>query len=369
MKRYLNEQIIRDLKKKMVFLGGPRQVGKTTMALQILKDKQNYLNWDISQHREKILKGELPPGEMLVFDEIHKYRSWRNYLKGLYDLQHGNQKILVTGSARLDFYRFGGDSLQGRYHFLRLHPLSVAELAIKSQNNFMELLELGGFPEPFLGKSKVEAKRWSREYRTRLVREDLLSLERVQDIGNLELLIIRLPELVGSPLSLNALREDLQISHKTLSKWMNILERLYAVFRLMPLGSPKIRAVKKEQKHYHFDWSLVQDMPRRFENMVALHLLKWVHYEEDTKGRNIELRYFRDIEGKEVDFVVTEDNKPFLFVECKWSDDELNKTLIYLKRKFPQADAWQIHATGKRDYQTKEGIRVAPSLLFLQGLI
>jgi len=131
----------------------------------------------------------------------------------------------------------------------------------------------------------------------------------------------------------------------------------------------KIRAVKKEQKHYHFDWSLVQDMPRRFENMVALHLLKWVHYEEDTKGRNIELRYFRDIEGKEVDFVVTEDNKPFLFVECKWSDDELNKTLIYLKRKFPQADAWQIHATGKRDYQTKEGIRVAPSLLFLQGLI
>lgn len=369
MKRYLQKQIIKDIKRKMVFLGGPRQVGKTTLALQLLEDRKNYLNWDKSEHREKILKGELPSGKMLVFDEIHKYKSWRNYLKGLYDSQQGDQKILVTGSARLDFYRFGGDSLQGRYHFLRLHPLSVSEIGIKNQKDFMKLLELGGFPEPFLGKSHVEAKRWSREYRTRLIREDLVSLERVQDIGNLELLMIRLPELVGSPLSLNALREDLQVSHKTLSQWMNILERLYAVFRLVPLGAPKIRAVKKERKHYHFDWSLIQDMPKRFENLVASHLLKWVHFEEDAKGRNIELRYFRDIEGKEVDFVVTEDDKPLLFVECKWADDEVNKTLIYLKRKFPQADAWQIHATGNRDYQTKEGIRVAPALLFLQGLI
>lgn len=369
MIRYLSKQVIKDLSKKMVFIGGPRQVGKTTLALQILKNRQNYLNWDIPEHRERILRGELPAGDMIVLDEIHKYRSWRNYLKGLYDYGKYDRKVLVTGSARLDFYRFGGDSLQGRYHFLRLHPLSVAETGKGTKKDFMNLLELGGFPEPFLGKSKVEAKRWSREYRTRLIREDLLSLEKVQDIGNLELLVLRLPELVGSPLSLNALREDLQISHKTISHWAEILERLYVIFRLMPFGAPKIRAVKKERKHYHYDWVLVQNMSKRFENMVASHLLKWVHYEEDTKGRNVELRYFRDLEGREVDFVVIEDGKVILLIECKWSDDDVSKTLVYLKRKFPHARAWQLHATGKKDYQTKENIRVAPAWIFLRELV
>lgn len=369
MKRYLTRQIQQDLQRKMVFLGGPRQVGKTTLALSLLKNEQAYLNWDIAEHREKILKRELPPVDMLVFDEIHKYRSWRNYLKGLFDLYRKDRKILVTGSARLDLYRFGGDSLQGRYHFLRLHPLSVAELKIDTQKGLMDLLELGGFPEPFLGGSVVEAKRWSREYRTRLLRDDVTSLERIKDLGTLELLMLRLPELVGSPLSLNSLREDLQISHKTLANWVAILERLYAIFRLRPLGASKIRAVKKEQKHYHFDWSLVADMPLRFENLVAAHLLKWVHFEQDTKGRDVELCYFRDIDGREVDFVVTENNRPFLLIECKWSDDSPSKALKYLKTKFPKVAAWQIHAAGTKNYETPEGIRVAPALLLLKDLI
>ncbi|MBF0532699.1 MAG: ATP-binding protein [Candidatus Omnitrophica bacterium] len=369
MERYLFQQIEHDLKHKMVFLGGPRQVGKTTLALSLLDDKKGYLNWDIQEHRERILKQELPAVPMLVFDEIHKYRSWRNYLKGLYDLYRKDRQILVTGSGRLDLYRFGGDSLQGRYHFLRLHPLSVAELSMTTEKGLTDLLELGGFPEPFLGGSRVEAKRWSREYRTRLLRDDVASLERVQDLGNLELLMLRLPELVGSPLSLNSLREDLQVSHKTLANWVMILERLYAIFRLSPFGSAKIRAVKKEQKHYHFDWTLVPDMALRFENLVAVHLLKWVHYEQDTKGRDVELCYFRDIDGREVDFVVTENNLPITLVECKWADAEIGKAMRYLKNKFPGAAAWQIHATGKKDYETAEQIRVAPALTLLKELV
>ena len=366
--RYLTSQIKHDLSKKMVFLGGPRQVGNTTLAKSISKDPKGYLNWDIAEHREKILKREIPPAEILILDEIHKYRSWRNYLKGLYDLSK-ERKILVTGSARLDLYRFGGDSLQGRYHYLRLHPLSVAELKINRQEDIRPLLELGGFPEPFLGGSQVEAKRWSREYRTRLIREDVVSLERIQDLGNLELLMLRLPELVGSPLSLNALREDLQISHKTLASWVSVLERMYAIFRLSPIGAPRIRAVKKEQKHYHFDWSLVPEMPYRFENLAASHLLKWVHFEQDTKGREVDLAYFRDIDGREVDFVVTENRKPIMLVECKWGDDDLSKSLRYLKNKFPKAAAWQIHAAGKKDYETEEGIRVAPAIELLKNLV
>jgi predicted AAA+ superfamily ATPase len=367
-RRYLHSQIQADLKKKMVFVAGPRQVGKTTVALSLPRASHAYLNWDIAEHRERILRNELPTGKLWVFDELHKYRRWRNYLKGIYDGRPAGQRILVTGSGRLDLYRFGGDSLQGRYHLLHLHPFSVAEQRINDRDGFRQLLRLGGFPEPFLGGNEVAAKRWSREYRTRLVREDVVSLERIQDLGHLELLMLRLPDLVGSPLSINALREDLQISHKALSSWIGALERLYAVFRLPPFGAPRIRAVKKEQKHYHFDWAVVPDDAARFENLVASHLLKWVHFEQDTKGRELELRYFRDLDGREVDFVITDRTKPILFVECKWADAAIDKSLHYLKTKFPDAAAWQLSATGTKDYQNAEGIRVAHALTLLAGL-
>lgn len=369
MERYLRGQVDADLRRKMVFIGGPRQVGKTTLALQVLGSTVGYLNWDVAEHREAILRRELPVSPILAFDELHKYRLWRGYLKGLHDAQKPARRILVTGSARLDYYRFGGDSLQGRYHYLRLHPLSVAELKMDTARGLQDLLRLGGFPEPFLGATEVEARRWSREYRTRLVREDVTSLERIEDLGSLELLLLRLPDLVSSRLSLNALREDLQVSHKTVQKWMAVLERLYAVFLVSPFGAPRIRAVKKSQKHYHFDWSLVPEMPQRFENLVGSHLLKWVHFEIDARGRDLELRYFRDVEGREVDFVVVEGKKPLLLVECKWGDDQVSPSLRYLKARFPTADAWQVSATGTKDFETPEGLRVAPALKLLATLI
>ena len=353
----------------MVFVSGPRQVGKTTMARGLPGAKKGYLSWDVAEDREKILRGQLPPAPLWVFDEIHKYRSWRNFLKGVFDGRRPSQRILVTGSARLDFYRHGGDSLQGRYHLFRLHPLSVAELKLKTPGELRDLLTLGGFPEPYFGGSEVEARRWSREYRDRLVREDVASLERVQDLGNIELLALRLPELVGSPLSINALREDLQVAHKTVANWLRILERLYAIFRLAPFGAPRLRAVKKEQKHYQFDWTLVPDPAARFENLVASHLLKWVHFEQDAKGRDLELRYFRDRDGREVDFVVTEKGVPLWFVEAKSADADVSSSLRSLEARFPKAEARQVSAAGTKDYVSPEGIRVAPATLFLSTLV
>jgi len=367
--RYLAGQIRRDLVRKMVFVAGPRQVGKTTLALSLPGARAGYLSWDVAEHRERILKSELPAGRLWVLDEIHKYRRWRNYLKGVYDGRRRGQRILVTGSGRLDLYRFGGDSLQGRYHLLRLHPFSAAELGLKTPAELRELLTLGGFPEPYLSGSEVEARRWSRQHRTLLVREDVVSLERIQDLGHLELLVLRLPELVGSPLSVNALREDLQVSHKTVSAWIAALARLYAVFRLPPLGAPRIRAVKKEQKHYLFDWSVVPGDSARFENLVACHFLKWVHFEQDSLGLDVELRYFRDVEGREVDFVVVEGRRPRLLVECKWADAEIDRSLRYLKARFPDAEAWQISATGIKDFVSPEGIRCAPALTLLGRLV
>ena len=367
--RYLTAALRHDLARKMAFVAGPRQVGKTTLALGLPGARDAYLNWDIARHRDRILRGELPAGAFWIFDEIHKYRRWRNYLKGLYDGRPRGQKILVTGSGRLDLYRFGGDSLQGRYHLLRLHPFSVAELGMSRPAQLLDLLRLGGFPEPFLGGSETQARRWSREYRSLLVREEIVALERIQDLGHLELLMLRLPELVGSPLSVNALREDLQVSHKAVESWIGALERLFAVFRLAPFGAPRIRAVKKEQKHYHLDWTVVPGDAARFENLVACHLLKWVHFEQDTQGRDIELRYFRDIEGREVDFVVVEGRHPRLLVECKLGDAEADRSLRYLKARFPEADAWQISATGTKDYQNPDGVRVAPAVQLLRTLV
>jgi len=364
--RYLTAQIRRDLEKKMVFVGGPRQVGKTVIAKTLTQ--AGYLNWDTAEHRERILRRELPRTPLWVFDELHKYRGWRNYLKGLYD--GGRKHILVTGSARLDYYRFGGDSLQGRYHYLRLHPLSAAELNLRYAADWRQLLALGGFPEPFLSGSATEAKRWSREYRSRLVREDLADLERVTDLGGLELLLLRLPELVGAPLSVNALREDLRLGYKTAAKWLDGLERMYAIFRLAPFGPPRSRAVKKERKHYHFDWSVVPEPGARFENLVASHLLKWVHFEVDAKGRELELRNFRDVAGREVDFVVVEDGRrPVLLVECKHGDAPVGKGLKAMKARYPDCPAWQLSALGKKDYETPQGIRVAPALVLLRDLL
>jgi predicted AAA+ superfamily ATPase len=180
--RYLSEPIAKDLEKKMVFLSGPRQVGKTTLAKRLLGKGPGYLNWDIPAHRSSILAGELPPSDFWILDEIHKYRKWRNYLKGLCDEWKDRKKILVTGSARLDHYRFGGDSLQGRYHFYRLHQFSAAELGMKTSRDLGTLMTLGGFPEPFTGSSEKEARRWSREYRSLIVREEVNSLEHILDL-------------------------------------------------------------------------------------------------------------------------------------------------------------------------------------------
>jgi hypothetical protein len=353
----------------MVLVAGARQVGKTTFARALPGGRAGYLNWDVAADRERILTRALPAGALWIFDELHKFRGWRNYLKGLWDGRPERQHVLVTGSARLDFYRFGGDSLQGRYHLLRMHPLSVAELGLTSAADWRALRTLGGFPEPFFGGSAREARRWSTEHRNLLIRDELVSLERVDDVGRLEMLALRLPELVGAPLSINSLREDLEVSHKTLTRWVSLLERLYALILVPPFGSPRVRAIKKSPKHYHLDWTLAPSPGASFENLVAIHLLKWVHYRQDVEGLDLELRYFRDVDGREVDFVVTDRRKPVLMVEAKLDDVAVDPALRYLKAKYPACPAWQIHAQGIKDYQTPEGIRVAPAPVLLRTFV
>jgi len=367
--RILTPQVVADLAEKMVLVSGPRQSGKTTMARAILGRRHRafagrYLNWDDDEARTRVLRREFRRDGLVVFDELHKFSRWRNFLKGLYDENRGRTQILVTGSARLDLYRRGGDSLQGRYHHLRLHPLSLKEAGCA----LADLMALGPFPEPLLAGSLTRARRWSRQYRSRLVREDVASLERVDELGALEQLSVRLPALVGSPLSLNALREDLQVAHRTVERWTDILERLLFVFRLPPFGPARIKAVKKSRKHYLFDWTAVPEDGPRFENLVGFHLLKECHFQEDVAGLDAELRFFRDVEGREVDFVQMVGGKPVRFVECKLAETKIAPSLLYLRRKFPAVEAVQVLARAGVDRAGELGVRLVSADRFLGEL-
>jgi hypothetical protein len=366
--RYLKFPVGDDLKEKMVFVGGPRQVGKTTFALGFLSEPSlkhpAYLNWDSAPRRRSLLRGELPPGEaVLVFDEIHKYSRWRNLIKGYFDTERGQRAFLVTGSARLDFYRRGGDSLQGRYHYYRLHPFTLSELAARpTPGDLEQLLRLGGFPEPFLRGQERFWRRWQLERVARVVREDIRDLENVREIGLLELLADDLPNRVGAPLSVRNVAQSLEVSYMTAARWIDIFDRLYFCFRLSPFGSKKIRAVRKEQKVYLWDWSLVREEGPRFENLVASHLLKYCHYQEDTQGYRMELRFLRDTDKREVDFVVMRDRKAIFAVECKSGERAVSPSLFYFKERIPVGRFYQVHL-GSRDYE-KDGVRVLPFATF-----
>jgi predicted AAA+ superfamily ATPase len=367
--RYLKEAISETRGKKMVFLGGPRQVGKTTLALTLLGDHANerhpgYLNWDNPLVPSKVRRLELPMDQpILVFDEIHKYAHWRNLIKGIFDTEKSRRWIIVTGSARLDYYRKGGDSLAGRYRYFRLHPFSVMELnRHPSSVELSALLRFGGFPEPLFTQSEDDHRIWQRDRISRVVREDLRDLEMVREISLIETLVDLLPERVGSPLSVKGLREDLEVDHKTVERWLTILENLYYCFRIPPYGSSKVRAVKKEKKLYLWDWSSIPDEGPRFENLVASQLLKYCHWIEDTRGFSMELRFLRDTDKREVDFVVLKDRKPMFAVECKSGEKAIGPALHYFEARTPIPAFYQVHR-GKRSFASGK-ITVLPFLEF-----
>ncbi len=370
MKRYLEGKIRDDLGEKMVFLGGPRQVGKTTLALGLLPgaDERHpaYLNWDSLPARRSLLAGELPSDEkLLILDEVHKYKAWRNLVKGFYDTHKSSRSFLVTGSARLDHYRRGGDSLQGRYHYHRLHPLSLQELSTApTQHDLEQLLTFGGFPEPFLKASRRHWLRWQNEHTSRVIQEDLFSLEHVKEVSQMELLASVLPERVGSPLSVNNLRTDLCVAFETADRWITILENLYYCFRITPFGVPRLRAATKERKLYLWDWSLCEKESARFENIVASNLLKFCHYHEDSFGEPLSLHFLRDSEGREIDFVVLKNKMPLFAVECKTGEQALSRHISYFATRTNIPHFYQVHL-GTKDYEVAQAkARVLPFTTF-----
>jgi predicted AAA+ superfamily ATPase len=370
MERYLEQYIKKDLKEKIVLLSGPRQVGKTTLAKQ-LSEFHTYLNFDATTDRQIIQTMEWNRDtELIIFDELHKMKKWKSWIKGIYDTEGVSPALLVTGSARLDTYRKKGESLAGRFFYYRLHPLTVKEichfLGEKPQNALDKILRLGGFPEPYLKGDEAYAKRFRRIHTDTIVREDLLDLENVRDIKSIEILIDLLRSRVGSTTSYASLANDLQVSIHTVKHWLQILENMYIIFPVRPYHKNIARSLLKEAKYYLYDTGSVEgDLGAKLENTVACALLRDLHYIEDTTGSKVDLHFLRDKEKREVDFLPVIDGIPVCMIEVKVSDNNFSSSLLHFHSKLNKARAYQI-AYELEHKKTKNEARMLPAHEFLR---
>jgi uncharacterized protein len=344
----------------MLFMAGPRQVGKTTLAQSLAESYTNhvYLNWDILSHRSRLIKNptffenierqdESTP--LVVLDEIHKYKDWKNYLKGIYDQFHQEFQFLISGSGRLDMYQKGGDSLAGRYYLFHLWPFTISELgkATVAHDDFLKnplkismqrhaefqeiwsnLAELSGFPEPYLAGRKTTYRRWSNTYSQRLIREDIRDLTGVKFVGDMETLYYLLPSKIGSPISIPSLSQDLKVAYNTVHSWLAMFQRFFMIFSISPWTRKIARAIQKEQKLYLWDVPRIQDPAVRFENMVALELYRAVIIWNDMGYGTFSLHFIKNKEQQEVDFLVADNHKPLFLVEAKLADVHPSPALI-----------------------------------------
>ena len=373
MDRYLYNPIKRDLSKKMVILTGPRQVGKTYLAKELMKEFRNaqYLNYD-HYDDARIIHNQTwsLDADLLILDEIHKMKDWKRFVKGIYDTRPAGQSILITGSARLDTFRQTGESLAGRYFPYRLHPLSVKEIrdSVSPREAISLLNRLGGFPEPFLSGSDSESARWRNQYYTDLIREDILEFSRIHEIKAIRLLVEMLRERVGSPLSYTSIAGDLQIAPNTVRKYVDILESLCIIFLVRPFHANIARAILKEPKAYFFDSGYVKgDEGLKLENTCAVCLLKHAQYLQDTAGEDISLCYVRTRDGREVDFALRKENRITTLIEVKLTENKPTPGLLYFNGRIPDAAAFQL-VQNLRQEESIKGVSVVAAGRWLSTL-
>lgn len=348
----------------MILVSGPRQCGKTTLT-KMLSDQYDYLNFD-SENDRQILKTKSwdRQKDLIILDEIHKMPKWKQWLKGVYDTEDNKPSLLVTGSARIDSYKKVGDSLAGRYFHFRMHPLDVREITqinprASADQVVNRLLEFGGFPEPYLEGSKEFYHLWKKTHLDIILRQDLIDLEIIRNVKQIELLIDLLKTRVGSILSYNSLAQDLQVSDKTIKRWLEILEDMYVIFKLTPYSKNIARSVLKMPKYYFYDIARVTDPAARLENLVAASLLKEIHYRQDCVGEEWGLNFLNKKGAAEIDFLITQDNKPWKMIEVKTADDTPTKNFQLFQKDLPGVKAVQLvhHLSREKTFPNGTEIR------------
>jgi predicted AAA+ superfamily ATPase len=361
MERAIKNYILEDLKEKIVLLSGPRQSGKTTLSRMLVADHE-YFNYDLAEDRlplsEKSWRRDCG---LLVLDELHKMNGWKGWLKGVYDTRGVKPPIIVTGSARLDTARKVGDSMAGRFHLHRLHPFDVKEVAgeMEPSEALDRLMHFGGFPEPFIKGEEVFYNRWRKSHLDIILRQDLLDLESVRNIGALETMLELLRDRVGSPISYKSLSEDLSRDPKTIKQWLELLENMFVIFKVTPYHRNIARSLLKEPKYYFYDAGRVRgDGGARFENVVACALKKELDFLEDTRGHDVALNYLRDKDGREIDFVPVVDGKPAAMIEAKLGDGSPVKGFGAFSRYLPGARMVQVVKDLDREASYESGPEV-----------
>jgi len=378
----------------MAFVAGPRQVGKTTTCTSFKAD-QHYFNWDNENDARIIMEGPdavaenigLSPHRTVVFDELHKFPHWRNFLKGFYDsFARGRFNIVVTGSSRLDVYRKGADSLMGRYFLYHMHPLSVAELAHQkipekelcrpqpvSRADFENLARFGGFPEPYLKQNVRFFNRWKQTRLKLLFREELRDVTRIHEVGQVELLAEFIRQNACQLLNYASLARKIRASQDSVRRWIGVLESLYYCFLIRPWTQNLTRSLIKEPKIYLNDWSLVDNPGIRMENMVACHLFKAVTWWQDLGLGEYGLHFLRTKDKREVDFLVSKEGYPWFMVEVKSSQSRpLTRSLEYFQTRIGAKHAFQVAADArfeKVDCFTYDYPVRVPALTLLSQLI
>lgn len=398
---FINEHLQND--RQMLFLIGPRQVGKTTIS-KLAEDLWSkgdffYFNWDNSEHQQLIISGGLhiikalgikpiigKKQTLIVFDELHKFGKWKQFIKGFFDTYEGVVKIIITGSARLDLYKKQGDSLMGRYFCYHIHPLSIREIIrprvdhaeiaeplLVPQETFLQLLNFGGFPEPFTKQNIRFSNKWHslREYQ--LFREDLRDLTQIQELAQIEFLGTLLQEQAGQLINYTNLAKTIKVSVPTVIRWMNCLENFYFCFKVHPWFNNVKRSLVKEPKIYLWDWSLIKNPGMRAENFVASHLLKAVHFWQDLGLGNYQLNFMRNKEKQEVDFLIVKNNTPWMLIEVNLSNKtSLNQSLFSFKKEINAKHAFQLvfdlPSTKDNCFNTTEPI-IIPVQNFLSQLV
>lgn len=369
MDRHLRKALLAAMQNKIVLLSGPRQCGKTTLSRMLCDDYQ-YCNYDLAEHRlllnEKSWDRQKP---LVIFDELHKMKRWKAWLKGIFDVEGLPPGLLVTGSASLSAFRQTGDSLAGRHFHFRLHPLDMKEAlafsGLKKDDIFARLMTVGGFPEPFLKGTPSYYRRWQRTHTDLILKEDLLTLTAIRDIQAIGTLIELMRSRVGSPISVNALAGDLQKSPNTIRQWLQLLENLYVIFKVTPYHHSVARALLKAPKYYFYDNGFVKgDEGVRLENLVACALLKESQRAQDVDGADIELHYLRNKDGQELDFLITSDGEPSQLVEVKWRDAKLSP---HFKKFLPHLKLQRTQVVGElaeaKSYSSGERIEQAQTFL------
>lgn len=375
MKRNLEPIILDDLSNKIVLLTGPRQTGKTSLSKQLYPDF-DYFSYDLADDRIALKdKSWDRQKSLLIFDELHKMKHWKRWLKGIYDTEKIPPRILVTGSARLDIHKKVGDSLAGRYFQHRLHPLDIKEVVDQLHEDpnavFEKLWTCSGFPEPFLKGSETYYKRWRKTHLDIILREDLLDFYLIRDLRGIETLTMLLKTRVGSTVSYASLARDLQKDINTVKRWLLLLENLYVIYRVTPYSKRVTRSLLKEPKFYFYDHALVgsdEEPGPRLENIVANALLKALQYQEDTEGKTTHLHFLRTKDGQEIDFLLCIDNHVTHIIEVKQSDDQPSKHFSHFESGFPKAKKIQLVKTLRREKTYPNGIEIRNLIQWLAEL-